>query len=89
MNPATAPTGRIEIDFAMNEGAVMRVLGLVERRGFEVRGIRMVEAEAGHGALALDVLPRDPSRSLDVVAGQLQRLHDVRTVICSSQGVAR
>ena len=77
---------RIEIDFAMNEGAVLRMLGLVERRGFEVRGIRMAEARDGRGALALDVRPRDAGRSLEVVAGQLQRLHDVGSVICSNQG---
>jgi acetolactate synthase II small subunit len=77
---------RIEIDFAMNEGAVLRMLGLVERRGFEVRGISMAEARDGRGALALDVRPRDASRSLEVVAGQLQRLHDVDSVICTNQG---
>ena len=78
---------RITIDFDMAEGAVLRVLGLVERRGFEVRGIRLAEAEEGRGALALDVRARDASRNLAIVAGQLQRLHDVRTVTCT-QGVA-
>ena len=75
--------GRIEIDFAMNEGAVLRMLGLVERRGFEVRGIRMAEAAGGAGSLALDVHARDASRSLAVIAGQLKRLHDVRNVTCT------
>ena len=80
--------GQLTIDFDLHEGAVLRVLGLVERRGFEVRGIRMAEAEDGRGALALDVRARDASRSLDIVAGQLQRLHDVRNVTCI-QGVAQ
>ena len=78
--------GRIEIGFTMQEGAVMRLLGLVERRGFEVRGIRMAEAVDGEGAIALDVRARDAGRSLDTVAGQLKRLHDVRKVICFQQG---
>ena len=82
-------TGRIEIGFAMNEGAVMRMLGLVERRGFEVRAIRMAEAGDGQGALALDVHARDAGRSLATVAGQLQRLHDVRNVQCFQQGDAQ
>ena len=81
--------GRLEIGFAMNEGAVMRLLGVVERRGFEVRGISMAEAKDGEGAIALEVRARDASRSLDIVAGQLQRLHDVRKVDCFQQGDAR
>ena len=72
-------SGRIEIAFDPAEGAVLRMLGLVERRGFEVGAIAM-HAEAGKGALSLDVIARDPSRRLDVIAGQLRRLHEVRDV---------
>lgn len=75
---------RLEIDFAMNEGAVLRMIGLVERRGFEVRGIRMAEAGEGRGALALDLRPRDSSRNLGIVARHLQRLYDVEAVSCFS-----
>ena len=75
--------GRVEIDFAMAEGAVLRMLGLVERRGFDICGISMAETN-GHGSLALAVRPRDASRSLDVLAGHLRRLHDVRQVSCST-----
>ncbi len=78
-------TERIEIDFAMAEGAMLRVLGLVERRGFEVRGVSM-RGEGEQGSLRLDVRPRDASRRLDIVAGQLRRLADVRHVYVSSQG---
>jgi hypothetical protein len=35
---------RLEIQFTPGEGAVLRMLGLVERRGFRVRGIAMIEA---------------------------------------------
>ena len=76
-------SGRIEIDFAMAEGALLRMLGLVERRGF--RGIAMAEGE-GQGSLALDVRPRDAGRRLEVIAAQLRRLHDVRQVSFSDQG---
>lgn len=72
-------SGRIEIDFDASEGALLRMLGLVERRGFVVGAVAM-NAEAGRGALSLDVSARDPSRRLDVVAGQLRRLHEVRNV---------
>jgi acetolactate synthase II small subunit len=32
-------TDRIEIEFRPSEGAILRLIGLVERRGFEVRGV--------------------------------------------------
>ncbi|WP_051504003.1 ACT domain-containing protein [Sphingomonas jaspsi] len=77
-------TERIEIGFAPGEGAVMRMLGVVERRGFAVNGIAM-SADADHGTLAFDVAPRDPSRCLDTVARQLGRLVDVRSVAITSK----
>lgn len=78
-------SGRIDIGFAMAEGAVLRMLGLVERRGFEVRGIAMAEERDGQGNLRLDVRPRDAGRRLEVIAGQLRRLHDVRHVSFSDR----
>ena len=75
-------TERIEITFTPGEGAVLRMLGLVERRGFLVRGIAMNEM-ADRASLAVDVEPRDPDRHLDVVARQLGRLVDVQSVSVS------
>jgi len=77
-------SGRISIDFAVAEGAALRMLGLIERRGFEVRGISMAQQD-GLGSLTLDVEPRDPGRRLDVIAGQLRRLNEVRQVTFSTQ----
>ncbi len=76
-------TERIEIDFAMAEGAMLRVLGLIERRGFVVRGLSMT-GQGDRGSLAVDVQPRDAGRRLDVMAAQLRRLVDVRHVSVSS-----
>jgi acetolactate synthase regulatory subunit len=75
-------SGRIEVDFDAAEGALLRMLGLVERRGFVVSGMSMAARE-GRGALSLDLDARDPGRSLDVVARQLRRLHEVRDVSIS------
>ena len=72
-------TGRIQIDFEPGEGALLRMVGLVERRGFAVRGLAMHAAQ-GKGSISLDVDPRDPGRRLEVVAGQLRRLIEVRSV---------
>ena len=79
-------SARIEIGFAPAEGAVLRMLGLVERRGFALRAVAMSEAE---GALRIDVEPRDAGRRLDVIAAQLRRLVEVRTVTTHEQGMSQ
>lgn len=66
---------RIAIDFRPAEGAAIRIIGLVERRGFRVTRIAM---DAGEEAMTLTLEPRDPGRGLDVLARQIDRLHDVR-----------
>ena len=76
-------SGRIEIAFANAEGAVLRMLGAVERRGFQLRGITMSERD-GEAALSLEVQARLPERSLEVVAAQLRRLEEVRQVSFST-----
>jgi acetolactate synthase-1/3 small subunit/acetolactate synthase II small subunit len=78
-------TQRLEIDFAMAEGAMLRMLGLIERRGFEVCGLSM-SGTGREGALAVDLSARDSGRGLEVMAGQLRRLTDVRHVRISNQG---
>lgn len=75
-------SGRIEICFTPGEGAVLRMLGVVERRGFAVRTIAMAE-DSSAASLAVEVEPRDPLRRLDVLARQLERLVDVRSVSIS------
>ena len=75
---------RIEITFVPGEGAVLRMLGLVERRGFAVRGIAMAETSSS-ASLAMDVAARDPLRRLDVLSRQLERLIEVQSVTISHQ----
>lgn len=72
-------TGRLHVDFDAAEGALLRMVGLVERRGFVVGAVSMAATD-GRGSLSLDVAPRDPGRRLDVVAAQLRRLVEVRNV---------
>ena len=68
-------SARLTIAFAPGEGAVVRMLGLVERRGFKLCGIAMAEGE-----MTLDVEPRDAGRKLDMLDLQLRRLVEVRDV---------
>ena len=67
------------ISFTPAEGAVVRMLGLVERRGYELRGLAMEELPNG-ASIVIDVEPRDSSRRVEVVARQLDRLVDVNSV---------
>ena len=78
-------TERLTIDFTPAEGAVVRMIGLVERRGYLVRGLAMNE-EADSASLTMDVEPRDASRRVQVVAAQLGRLVDVKQVSHSATG---
>jgi acetolactate synthase II small subunit len=80
-------TERLTISFAPAEGAVLRMLGLVERRGYALRGVTMTEKGNG-GLLVVDVEPRDSSRRVNVVAQQLGRLVDVHSVTLAHSGSA-
>lgn len=70
---------RLTIDFTPAEGAVVRVLGLIERRGYLLRAVAMNEQPKG-ASLIVDVEPRDAGRRVQVVAEQLRRLVDVSNV---------
>ena len=78
-------TEKLVVDFAPAEGAVLRLLGLVERRGFRVSGLGMTEQPCGSQAsLSLDLVARDAGRRVEVLELQLQRLHGVHRVTHAS-----
>jgi acetolactate synthase-1/3 small subunit/acetolactate synthase II small subunit len=72
-------TERLTISFEPAEGAVIRMLGLVERRGYALRSVAMNENDES-AVLVIDVEPRDPGRRVSVVVQQLARLVDVNSV---------
>ncbi len=75
------PSARMFIEFEPCEGAIIRMIGLVERRGFIVRRVAMAEQPCGRRAtLTFMAEGRDPGRSIDVLALQLGRLHGVGRV---------
>jgi acetolactate synthase regulatory subunit len=59
------------------EGALPRVIGLIERRGFIIDALDMRTGSAGR-ILSLTVRARDASRRIDVLTRQLDRLHGLR-----------
>ena len=68
-------TIHIELDRA--EGSLQRIVGLIERRGFHIE--RMVMEDRGQGrTAAICVRPRDPSRKVDVLGRQIDKLFGVR-----------
>ena len=81
MSTTPLNTQRLVVEFTAEEGALVRMLGVVERRGFIVRRTVMAELPCGRRAtLALTVEPRDESRSVETLALQLGRIHGVGRV---------
>lgn len=75
-------TIHIQIDRA--DGSLQRLIGLVERRGFEIHGMAMgdfaVEAGSDWRTLALTVASRDGTRCVDNLSRQIDRLFGVRRI---------
>ena len=75
------PSARMFIEFEPCEGAIVRMIGLVERRGFIVRRVAMAEQPCGRRAtLTFMAEARDAGRSIHVLALQLGRLHGVHRI---------
>lgn len=72
-------TARLVVHFVATEGALLRIIGLIERRGYRIRELAVTEG-APHSALSILVEARDSSRRPDVLARQIDTLHDVRSV---------
>ena len=64
---------RLAIELTDHEGALLRLLGTAERRGW--RAVN-VNAERRHGRMNVDLTVRG-SGSVDLLRRQLERLHDV------------
>lgn len=63
------------------EGAMIRLLGLVERRGFSVTAMNARADDAGDEVeITLEI--RSAGRSVDTLTRQIEKLYDVRRVAC-------
>ena len=67
----------MKIELSTTEGALVRVLGMVERRAFAVLSCRMYEQDGDPRLLELSV---ESDRPVTVLMRQLERLHDVQQV---------
>ena len=70
-------TIHIQIDRA--DGALQRLIGLVERRGFLIDGIDMASEGAALN-IAMTVRGRDAGRSIDNLGMQIDRLIGARRI---------
>jgi acetolactate synthase II small subunit len=71
----------LHIQLSSSEGAIIRALGLMERRGFTIRKCSVDKSDngSGNGGLDMDVTVAS-SRPGDLLKRQLERLHDVLLV---------
>jgi acetolactate synthase II small subunit len=74
-------TTRIEIDFAPAEGAILRLVGLIERRGYEVVAMDVPPMDRARSAcMALSLRARDAGRRVETLGAQIRRVHGVSDV---------
>ncbi len=72
---------RLKIEYANSEGALLRVLGVIERRGFMIKSVAMNEhADGTNASVIVEVAPRDAARRLDILVPFLRRLHEVHAI---------
>ena len=68
----------LQIQLSGAEGAIIRSLGLVERRGFRIIKCSVHKADDDGQAMEVNV---ESDRPGDLLKRQLERLHDVRQVV--------
>jgi len=68
----------IHIELDRLDGSLLRILGLVERRGFHIDAAELYELGEDKRGLSLTVRPRDPSRSTDTLGLQIDRLYGIK-----------
>jgi acetolactate synthase II small subunit len=69
----------LNIEFDSSEGAVRRLLGVIEARGFQVRAMSM-GTDIERSRMTVGLTPRDPGRCLDILSRQIARIQGVRHV---------
>jgi acetolactate synthase II small subunit len=63
------------------EGALIRLLGLIERRGFAVTAMN-AHSDDARQEVEITVQLHSSGRSVDTLARQIEKLYDVRSVAC-------
>jgi acetolactate synthase regulatory subunit len=69
----------LQVQLRARDGAVLRTLGLIERRGFRLDALSVGEPAAGGRSMSVSV---SSERPVELLKRQLERLHDVLRVEC-------
>ncbi|MBI1366315.1 MAG: hypothetical protein GC153_10230 [Alphaproteobacteria bacterium] len=69
----------IRIEFDAVEGAIRRLLGVIEARGFDVKAMTM-GSDLNRSNMTVGVAPRDENRCVDLLSRQIARIEGVRHV---------
>ena len=69
----------LELSVCRVEGAIIRILGLIERRGFAIVSVAASSPET-EGDMALTLQVASQERSIDVLTRQIAKLFDVCSV---------
>ncbi|MEC8178597.1 MAG: ACT domain-containing protein [Pseudomonadota bacterium] len=80
MTRNTPSLEHIRIEFACEEGALRRTLGVIEARGFSVRSMQM-GSDGDRAVMTLALAPMDRSRRIDTLLRQLDRVYAVENAI--------
>jgi acetolactate synthase II small subunit len=72
----------LHVEIHETEGALVRLIGLIERRGFVISSMSMDAAANGRARITLDVAAREGVRQVEILARQIERLFDVHSVFC-------
>ncbi|MGH8049849.1 MAG: ACT domain-containing protein [Arenimonas sp.] len=73
---------RLEITMAASEGALIRVLGTVERRGYSLNTLHVEKTANENMQISMEV---ESDRDANVLCRQLGRLYDVQNVNLESE----
>ena len=70
----------LRVELAQSEGALTRLIGLVERRGYSIRALDMTPGADGVATAMITVDPRNAGRRIETLERQIERLFDVIAV---------
>tara|TARA_R110000868_G_scaffold102524_7_gene282391 strand:- start:6023 stop:6340 length:318 start_codon:yes stop_codon:yes gene_type:complete len=70
----------LNIEIFETEGALVRLLGLIERRGFTISSMAMSAPSNGSARVTVDIASRGGMRQIEVLTRQIERLFDVHAV---------
>lgn len=68
----------IECEIAQTEGSLIRVLGVIERRGYRLQQLQVRPAGPDSFQLSFSI---ESTRDVSILVKQLERLFDVRDVL--------